>query len=84
MDGNTCTYEVVTGIFVSRCNNNFSCMDQFIAPSHSLPLISQGSGSDEIVACAWDGMTYIVDQKRNIVRYKFEQNVSAFTAGNPP
>ncbi|MCG8621397.1 MAG: hypothetical protein MJE68_05255 [Proteobacteria bacterium] len=41
----------------------------------------QGSGSDEIVVCAWDGMTYIVDQQRNSVRFQFEQNVSAFTAG---
>ena len=31
--------------------------------------------------CAWDGMTYIVDQQRNSVRFQFEQNVSAFTAG---
>ena len=44
-------------------------------------LIVQGSGSDEIVVCAWDGMTYIVDQQRNSVRFQFEQNVSAFTAG---
>ena len=44
-------------------------------------LVVQGSGSDEIVVCAWDGMTYIVDQQRNSVRFQFEQNVSAFTAG---
>ena len=44
-------------------------------------LIVQGGGSDEIVVCAWDGMTYIVDQQRNSVRFQFEQNVSAFTAG---
>ena len=43
--------------------------------------VMQGSGSDEIVVCAWDGMTYIVDQQRNSVRFQFEQNVSAFTAG---
>ena len=42
----------------------------------------QGSGEDEIVVCAWDGMTYIVDQRRNVVRYQFEENVSAFCAGN--
>ncbi|XP_064399890.1 KICSTOR complex protein ITFG2-like isoform X2 [Halichondria panicea] len=40
-----------------------------------------GSGCDEIVTCAWDGMTYVVDLNRNIVRYKFEQNVTAFAAG---
>jgi len=42
----------------------------------------QGSGEDEIVVCAWDGMTYIVDQGRNVVRYQlFEDNISAFCAG---
>ncbi len=41
----------------------------------------QGNGSDELVVCGWDGMTYIVDLNRNIVRYRFGQNVSAFTAG---
>ena len=55
-------------------------------PPHSLnrPLClspPQGSGDDEIVACAWDGMTYVVDQKHNVVRYQFEENVSAFCAG---
>ncbi len=44
-------------------------------------LCCQGSGCDEIVTCAWDGMTYVVDLNRNIVRYKFEQNVTAFAAG---
>ena len=44
-------------------------------------LLCRASGSDEIVVCAWDGMTYIVDQQRNSVRFQFEQNVSAFTAG---
>jgi len=41
----------------------------------------QGSGEDEIVVCACDGMTYIVDQGRNVVRYQFEENVSAFCVG---
>ena len=41
----------------------------------------QGNGTDEIVVCAWDGMTYNVDQQRNSVRFQLEQNVSAFTAG---
>jgi len=44
-------------------------------------LYLQGSGEDEIVVCAWDGMTYIVDQGRNVVRYQFEDNVLAFCAG---
>jgi hypothetical protein len=37
--------------------------------------------SDEIVSCAWDGMTYIVDQHLNFVRFQFPDRVCAFTAG---
>ncbi|XP_076476181.1 KICSTOR complex protein ITFG2 isoform X3 [Bombus vancouverensis nearcticus] len=37
-----------------------------------------GDGSDEIVACAWDGQTYILDQQRNSVRFQFEEPVRAF------
>jgi hypothetical protein len=32
--------------------------------------------------CAWDGLTYIVDRYRNVVRYQFEENVAAFCAGH--
>lgn len=39
-------------------------------------------GSDEIVACAWDGQTYILDQQRNSVRFQFEEPVRAFCTGN--
>ena len=41
----------------------------------------QNNGEDEIVVCGWDGMTYIVDQQQNIVRYLFEEAVCAFCAG---
>ena len=41
----------------------------------------QGSGSDEVVGCAWDGMTYIVDQQRNVVKYHVGENICAFCAG---
>ena len=34
-----------------------------------------------MIVCAWDGATYILDQSRNVVRYKFEENVCAFCAG---
>ncbi|XP_062513480.1 KICSTOR complex protein ITFG2-like isoform X2 [Corticium candelabrum] len=39
-------------------------------------------GNEEVIACAWDGLTYIVDRHRNVVRYQFEENVAAFCAGN--
>lgn len=41
-----------------------------------------GNGSDEIVACAWDGQTYILDQQRNSVRFQFEEPVRAFCSGD--
>ncbi|KAG7201899.1 hypothetical protein KM043_004613 [Ampulex compressa] len=38
-------------------------------------------GADEIVACAWDGQTYILDQQQNSVRFQFEEPVRAFCTG---
>lgn len=38
-------------------------------------------GNDEVVACAWDGNTYIVCQNTDCVRFTFHEPVSAFTAG---
>ncbi|XP_046425664.1 KICSTOR complex protein ITFG2-like isoform X1 [Neodiprion fabricii] len=40
-----------------------------------------GDGTDEIVACAWDGQTYILDQQKNSVRFQFEEPVRAFCTG---
>lgn len=40
-----------------------------------------GNGKDEVVCCSWDGQTYIVNLGREAVRYQFEDNVTAFTAG---
>lgn len=34
------------------------------------------------VVCAWNGKTYIVDEERNYLGFKFDEAVSAFTAGN--
>ncbi|XP_022109298.1 KICSTOR complex protein ITFG2-like isoform X2 [Acanthaster planci] len=38
-------------------------------------------GQDEVVACAWDGQTYIVNHSRESVRFHFQENVCAFCAG---
>lgn len=47
---------------------------------------SRRPGSDRrsqyFVVCAWNGKTYIVDEERNYLRFKFDEAVSAFTAGN--
>lgn len=40
-----------------------------------------GDGADDLVACAWDGMTYIVDQSQNMAKFRCEENVCAFFAG---
>ncbi|CAL8323002.1 unnamed protein product [Lota lota] len=40
-----------------------------------------GDGREEVVACAWDGQTYIIDHNRMVVRFQFEENVNAFCAG---
>jgi len=39
-------------------------------------------GNEEVVACAWDGMTYFVEPKdQYLVKFKFDSPVCAFTAG---
>ncbi|KAM4748358.1 KICSTOR complex protein ITFG2 isoform 2-T2 [Rhinophrynus dorsalis] len=40
-----------------------------------------GNGQEEVVACAWDGQTYIIDHNRTVLRFQVEENVSAFCAG---
>ncbi|XP_039251088.2 KICSTOR complex protein ITFG2-like [Styela clava] len=39
------------------------------------------NGKEEVILCAWDGLTYIVDHDRNVVRFQYEENVQAFCAG---
>ncbi|CAL1269142.1 unnamed protein product [Larinioides sclopetarius] len=38
-------------------------------------------GEEEVIACAWDGQTYMVNQRKQSVRFQFEHSVSAFAAG---
>lgn len=44
--------------------------------------LSNESTSQYFVVCAWNGKTYIIDEERNYLRFKFDEAVSAFTAGN--
>ncbi|RWS09632.1 integrin-alpha FG-GAP repeat-containing protein 2-like protein [Dinothrombium tinctorium] len=37
---------------------------------------------EELIACAWDGQTYIVNRDRCTVRFEFDEPVSAFIAGH--
>ncbi|KAB0394611.1 hypothetical protein E2I00_010961, partial [Balaenoptera physalus] len=41
----------------------------------------EGNGHEEVVACAWDGQTYIIDHNRTVVRFQVDENVRAFCAG---
>jgi hypothetical protein len=38
-------------------------------------------GEDEIVACGWDGTTFIVDEKKRAVKFRFEETIASFVAG---
>ncbi|KAF6119208.1 integrin alpha FG-GAP repeat containing 2 [Phyllostomus discolor] len=42
-----------------------------------------GNGHEEVVACAWDGQTYIIDHNRTVVRFQVDENVRAFCADSP-
>jgi len=52
---------------------------------HQLMCLSRldvtGDGLQEVIACSWDGQTYIISQDRQAVRFQFEESVSTFTAG---
>ena len=38
-------------------------------------------GDEEVALCAWNGNTYIIDHWRNVVQFKFDENVLAFCTG---
>ncbi|XP_010157864.1 PREDICTED: integrin-alpha FG-GAP repeat-containing protein 2, partial [Eurypyga helias] len=40
-----------------------------------------GNGHEEVIACAWDGQTYIINHNRTVARFQADENVSAFCAG---
>uniref|UniRef100_A0A8D1Y501 Integrin alpha FG-GAP repeat containing 2 n=1 Tax=Sus scrofa TaxID=9823 RepID=A0A8D1Y501_PIG len=40
-----------------------------------------GNGHEEVVACAWDGQTYIIDHNRTVVRFQVDENIRAFCTG---
>uniref|UniRef100_A0A1Y1KZH5 Uncharacterized protein n=1 Tax=Photinus pyralis TaxID=7054 RepID=A0A1Y1KZH5_PHOPY len=40
-----------------------------------------GDGCDNIIACSWDGQTYILDQDKNVVKFQLEESVQSFDCG---
>ena len=41
----------------------------------------QGDGTEEVIACSWDGQTYLVNLTKEVVRFQFREDVAAFCAG---
>jgi KICSTOR complex protein ITFG2 len=39
-------------------------------------------GTEQLVLCAWDGTTYIVNENKDMLRFQFSDRVCAFMAGN--
>ena len=39
-------------------------------------------GNEELAACTWNGDTFIIDRFKNVVQFKFGENVMAFCAGH--
>ena len=69
-------------------NSSKSPMDSImwnLQVDHQLMCLSKldvtGDGMQEVIACSWDGQTYIITQDRQAVRFQFEESVSTFTAG---
>jgi len=48
---------------------------------HCVNGLPQGDGTEEVVACSWDGQTYFVNLSKEVVRFHFRENVAAFCAG---
>jgi hypothetical protein len=48
----------------------------------SLHILDINGEDDLIVVTSWDGMTYIIDQYQNFVRFKLEDRVCLFIAGH--
>lgn len=53
-------------------------VDHQLFALNKLPLTGSG---DNIVACSWDGQTYILDQDKNSVRFQLDESVRGFCSG---
>lgn len=40
-----------------------------------------GDGNMELIACSWEGHTYILDRYKNAIRFQTQEPVSDFCAG---
>ena len=53
-----------------------------LVPMATVVYCCQGDGTEEVLACSWDGQTYIINLNKDMVRFQFKENVAAFCAGN--
>jgi len=90
-DGPGTRYAIVTldgTVLLVDHNSSKSPMDSImwnLQVDHQLMCLSKldvtGDGMQEVIACSWDGQTYIISQDRQAVRFQFEESVATFTAG---
>ncbi|KAF5297396.1 hypothetical protein FQR65_LT01327 [Abscondita terminalis] len=81
-DGNSYTVATLDGTIMMVHEENILwslAVDHQIFSLHKMDLTD--SGNDNIIACSWDGQTYILDQEKNSVRFHFEESVQAFDCG---
>jgi hypothetical protein len=43
---------------------------------------NKNTNTEQLVLCAWDGTTYIVNESKDLLRFQFPDRVCAFIAGN--
>ncbi|CAD5118558.1 DgyrCDS7246 [Dimorphilus gyrociliatus] len=55
-------------------------VDRKLFSLHKIDIM--GDGSEEIVACSWDGHTYIISLDQDVVRFDFPQHVASFSTGS--
>ena len=69
----------LSSIIDSMVLNQKSLLQQYI--NYIFGIEFQGDGTEEVIACSWDGQTYIVNLQKEVVRFHFRENVAAFCAG---
>jgi hypothetical protein len=57
-------------------------VDHQLFSLHKMNLDPIDPTKEAIIACAWSGDTYVLDEHYNLITYQFDQRVSAFAAGN--
>ena len=51
--------------------------------TRGVTMLVQRDGTEEVIACSWDGHTYFINLSKAAVRVHSDENVTAFCAGVP-